>query len=246
MGDRADRRSFVLVHGGYHAAWCWSGLLPHLSGPALAVDLPGRGSHPMSPDEVTIEDSAESVVADIDAAGFDEVVLVGHSLGGVTLPAVARRLGNRLVHLVFVSCLVAPEGESVQSMTPADQREAADRRLRTGPGERTELAAEHHRDLLGNDMSEEQLADTLARVGPDSMRFFTDVVRWGEGRRPPTTYVRLRHDRAVPWENQEEMIRRLGPGVAVREIAAGHEVMITQPEALADILNPLLSEGSPS
>jgi pimeloyl-ACP methyl ester carboxylesterase len=198
----------------------------------------------MFPDEVTIEASADSAVADIDAAGFDEVVLVGHSLGGATLPAIARRLGSRVAHLVFVSCLVVSDGESVQSMLPADHRAEADRRLRTGPGERTVLTDEHHRDVLGNDMSEEQLADTLARVGSDSMRFFTDVVSWGAGPRPATTYVRLRYDRAVPWDDQEEMIRRLGPGVSVQEIAAGHEVMITQPAALADLLNPLLSESA--
>jgi pimeloyl-ACP methyl ester carboxylesterase len=140
--------------------------------------------------------------------------------------------------------LVVSDGESVQSMLPADRRAEADRRLRTGPGERTVLTDEHHRDVLGNDMSEEQLADTLARVGSDSMRFFTDVVSWGAGPRPPITYVRLRDDRAVPWEDQEEMIRRLGPEVSVEEIAAGHEVMITQPAALADLLNPLLSASA--
>ena len=39
----------VLVHGGAHGAWCWSPRLPHLDGPALAVDLPpksvGGGAH---------------------------------------------------------------------------------------------------------------------------------------------------------------------------------------------------------
>lgn len=36
----------VFVHGGAFAASCWELVLANIAGPALAVDLPGRGSHP--------------------------------------------------------------------------------------------------------------------------------------------------------------------------------------------------------
>ena len=36
----------VLVHGGGFDSRCWDPLLPHLAGPAIAVDLPGRGVTP--------------------------------------------------------------------------------------------------------------------------------------------------------------------------------------------------------
>jgi pimeloyl-ACP methyl ester carboxylesterase len=235
----------VLVHGGYHGAWCWDGVVSRLDAPTLAVDLPGRGSHPMDLDEVTIEVSADSVLADIDAAGFDRVVLVGHSLAGVTLPVVAGKLGDRVVRLVFVSCLVVPDGESVLTMNPAEQREAFDRRLRSGPGEVTTLSADHHRALLGNDLDDQQCSYVLDRVGPDSMRFFTDTVTWSaETRGIPSTYVRLLQDRAVALADQDEMIRRLGPGVTVHDIDAGHEVMITRPDDLAAIVNRIVSTAS--
>jgi pimeloyl-ACP methyl ester carboxylesterase len=233
----------VLVHGGYHGAWCWDRLLPWLDAPTLAVDLPGRGTHPMDLDDVTIEVGADSVRGDIDAAGFDRVVLVGHSLAGVSLPVIAERLGERLAHLVFVSCLVVPDGQSVLTMTPPDQREEADRRLRTGEGETTELSSDHHHGLLGNDLDEEQWSYVSDHVAPDSMRFFTDPVTWGAHvPDQPKTYVRLLQDRAVPLAQQDEMIRRLGPGVAVHDIDAGHEVMITQPRQLAAVLNPILAD----
>ena len=92
----ADPTPVVLVHGGGFAGSCWDLLLEHLDGPVLAVDLPGRGRHPAALDSVTLESAAASVVADIDAAGFDEVVLVGHSLAGCSMPAaigLARRAG---------------------------------------------------------------------------------------------------------------------------------------------------------
>jgi pimeloyl-ACP methyl ester carboxylesterase len=82
----------------------------------------------MDLDDVTIEVAADSVLDDINAAGLDHVVLVGHSLAGVSLPVIAGRLGDRVAHLVFVSCLVVlPDGESVVTMTPLDQRDRAGR-----------------------------------------------------------------------------------------------------------------------
>jgi len=72
----------VLVHGGSFAASCWDLVVEQLGGPALAVDLPGRGTHPAPLATVTIETAAASVAADVDAAGFDDIVLVGHSLAG--------------------------------------------------------------------------------------------------------------------------------------------------------------------
>jgi pimeloyl-ACP methyl ester carboxylesterase len=244
MGAAASSIGVVLVHGGYHGAWCWERLLPWLDAPSLAVDLPGRGIHPLDLDAVSIDLSADSVLSDTDAAGFDHVLLVGHSLAGATLPVIAGRLGHRVEHLVFVSCLVVPDGQSVLTMTPPGQREQFDRRLRTGPGETTELSPDHHHGLLGNDLDEEQWSYVRDRVGPDSMRFFTDPVTWGvHVPHQPRTYVRLLQDRAVPLEDQDEMIRRLGPGVTVHDVDAGHEVMITQPRPLAAIVNRILADA---
>ena len=44
--DRAAVDGVVLVHGGYHGAWCWDEVRSHLSSPSVAVDLPGRGDAP--------------------------------------------------------------------------------------------------------------------------------------------------------------------------------------------------------
>jgi len=81
----------VLVHGGGFDHRCWDLLLPHLDGPIIAVDLPGRGRHPAPMESVTLAACAQAVADDVDGAGFDEIVLVGHSLAGCSMPATLRR-----------------------------------------------------------------------------------------------------------------------------------------------------------
>ena len=66
------------------------------------------------------------MLADVDAAGYDRFVLVGHSMAGLTIPEVARRAPERVAHLVFLSCSVPPEGGSiVDILTGAASRRAS-------------------------------------------------------------------------------------------------------------------------
>src|ERR1700709_2603922 len=96
----------VLVHGGMHGSWCWDPTLPYLQGPVTAVDLPGRGRRPAELSKVTLSDCVDAVIADADAQGFDRFVLVGHSLGGVTITETAVRYPGRVAALVYVGALV--------------------------------------------------------------------------------------------------------------------------------------------
>jgi len=72
---------FVLVHGGFHAAWCWSRTIPELERlgyQAIAVDLPGHGDR--VDEESTLESRREAIVSVLQPGD----VLVGHSGGGST------------------------------------------------------------------------------------------------------------------------------------------------------------------
>jgi pimeloyl-ACP methyl ester carboxylesterase len=237
--------AFVLVHGGFHDRRCWERLIPLLERPVLAVDLPGRGTRPAKLQDVTLESCVRSVVADIEQAGLSRVVLVGHSMGGATVPVVAARIPDRIAHLVLLSTLVAPEGGSLVDGFVPETREAAIRRLGTGENVEIELSEAHHRELLCNDMNEADIAWCLARVGPDSRRLFTD--RASRADLPdslPRTYVRLRRDRSVTWAQQAHAISLL-PGLAVREIDAPHQAMVTHPREVAEILNALIAADGP-
>ncbi|MGH9032722.1 MAG: alpha/beta fold hydrolase [Acidimicrobiia bacterium] len=244
----------VLVHGGGHGSWCWEPLRAHLEAPVLAVDLPprsirgGEGRHADVPElaTLTIGDFAAAVLADVDAAGHDRFVLVGHSMGGLTISEVARRAPTRVAHLVYVSAIVPPEGLSAVEAMPVELRQP------------TRAAIDAHRDgganpvgglddtalrfMFCNDMDEDQTRFVLDNAGTEvAVALAEPAWRAGIPAELPKTYVKLLRDQSLPPELQDNLISNLeaSPGGAVEVVTldAGHDVMISRPRALAPVLN---------
>ena len=68
---------------------------------------------------MTIGDFVDSLVGDIESAGLEDIVIVGHSLGGMTLPGVVTRLGGgRVREIVFAAAFLPPEGTSIVESSP--------------------------------------------------------------------------------------------------------------------------------
>ncbi len=101
--------ALVLVHGGQHAADCWDLTVDEIHRQApeltvLAVDLPGRRGKPGDLLGARIADWVDSVVADIeDRRDLTHVVIVGHSMAGLTVPGVATKLGSSRVREMILA-----------------------------------------------------------------------------------------------------------------------------------------------
>jgi pimeloyl-ACP methyl ester carboxylesterase len=243
----------VLVHGGAHGAWCWEPLRSRLADPVLAVDLPPRSIRgapraeaPPETATIGLDDFAASVLADVDAAGHSRFVLVGHSMGGLTVCEVARRAPQRVAHLMLVSCIVPPEGGSVIDTLPAEvqamTRDAV-AAARAGGPPMAGLDEPTIRRMFCNDMDQSQTAFVLDHCGAEAASVFGErVTRRGTPATLPSTYVRLRRDQALSPADQDAQIAawRQSPGgpIEVLELDTGHDVMISAP----DLLGPLLED----
>jgi pimeloyl-ACP methyl ester carboxylesterase len=248
----------VFVHGGAHGAWCWEPLLPYLDGDALAIDLPpksiraGAGRLASLPElrTLTIDDFTRSLLEDVDAAGIARFVLVGHSMGGLTISEVARRVPDRVEHLVYVSCMVPPEGGSAIEALPEDlqdmTRQAVEEARRGGDNPIGGLDEAATRSMFCNDMDETQVRFVLDRTGTEAAVVLAErVTRAGIPPELPKTFVKLLQDQSLPPDRQDVLVDNLraspGGDVDVVTIDAGHDVMISRPKELADVLNPIAS-----
>ena len=100
---------FVLVHGGFHAAWCWSRTIPELERlghDAIAVDLPGHGDR--LSEESTLDNRRAAIVSVLQP----DDVLVGHSGGGFDATLAADAATEMVSHIVYLAAALPREGRS--------------------------------------------------------------------------------------------------------------------------------------
>jgi pimeloyl-ACP methyl ester carboxylesterase len=232
MRGEATVTTFGLVHGAYHGAWCW--------GPTV-VELERRGHHALTVDlpcENSAAGAAAYAAAAVEAftAAGDDLVVVGHSLGGLTIPLVAQaRPVQRLVYL----CAMLPRLGRTQDEVIDDEPEML-------------LPSSEGRPYTGDDGASHWRPEDAAR------RFFSDcppdIASWAAQRlrgqfwqitqevtpllawpSVPSSYVLGTADPIV----NPEWSRRVVPevlGVAPIEIDAGHSPFLSVPGTLVDAL----------
>jgi pimeloyl-ACP methyl ester carboxylesterase len=92
------------------------------------------------------------------------------------------------------------------------------------------------RALFGNDLTPGQWAEHYAGLVPEAVGIMNARLS-GYPSGMPITYVNMSEDVPVPPALAEQMAANLGPTVQRRTIDAGHTVMVSQPKALAAIIN---------
>ncbi len=239
--------TYVLVHGGGSSARFWDRLLSLLDAPALAVDLPGRASHPADLGTITVDSEVASVVGDIaDAAITGPIVLVAHSSGGLVVPGVVAALGGQVAHVVLNAALVPLEGGCGLDGMKTQHREGLAFAVKQAQATGTTITLpgappdpEAFRNAYGGDpLSDADLAymtDPLRAV-PDTVHHYFQPVHWSIAAHVAVTYVLNERDRPVSPAMQEEMITRLPHPPTVVRLATGHLPAVTEPEAFAAVL----------
>jgi pimeloyl-ACP methyl ester carboxylesterase len=232
----------VLVHGGAHAADCWDLTVDELRRqapdlPVLAIDLPGRAGKPGELAALSIGDCVDSVVADIDDAGLRDVVVCGHSMAGVIVPNVVTKLGAPRVREMILACaFVPPQGTSVLDTLGGPLGSYARRaaRARNIPVEMPRLAA---RLAFCNGMTRQQRQFLLPRICGESIRLVTGKV--DRGALPadvPLTWILTLRDHSLSARTQRKSIDVLGGVQTLIPVDTCHDLMVSEPERLAEIL----------
>jgi len=230
--------TFVLVHGAWHGGWCWSRVAPLLRAAGHDVHAPtltglGDRAHLLSP-AVGLSTHVDDVVATVDAEQLGDVVLVGHSYAGMVVAGVAAVRPDRLRLVVHLDAFVPGDGERAIDLLPEQvahhYRESVDER---GFGW---LVPPRPLDVLG--ITDPADVEWLApRLVPHPWRTYTEPLA-SAGDAVPGAFVEC-----VDWLRVFEPQRRRAEerGWPVRELACGHEAMVTHPRELADVLLELAS-----
>lgn len=235
---------FVLVHGGFHAAWCWTRAIDELRAlghDAVAVDLPGHGSR--VDEESTLANRREAVATVIESGD----VVVGHSGGGFDATLGVDSVPDMVSHVIYLAAALPREGRSyTEAMTMTN---AEDGDLDGDVGEMLsylhfdESGAMTFADFEGawkyfyHDCDEPTARWAFDRLGPE--RFGETTVApvsvpgfWAADL--PRSFIRCEQDRAMPRWLADTVTHRLG--VEPLTIDASHSPFLSRPGDLAQLL----------
>ena len=235
--------TIVFVHGGQHTGACWQPTVDAIhasprgaSVRTLCVDLPGRRSEPGDLATLTIEQCVRSVVRQVDESGADDVVLVGHSMAGITLPGVATVLGTpRVRRMIYLACSVPAQGGSILSTLKPPVSWVAGMMAKRQTVSRV-LPGPIATWMFANGMTKEQKAVVLAGLVPESASVTLEPVDRSAMPDVSTTWVVTLRDNSLKPKMQRQFIANLGNVDEVIEIDTCHNAMLSEPAKLAELL----------
>ncbi|GAB4042776.1 alpha/beta fold hydrolase [Spirosoma jeollabukense] len=120
--DPSPAHTFVLVHGAWQAPYAWQYVKSQLEQKGqkvVVVELPGHGTDKTPPATVTMDAYRDKVIAAINNQSGN-VILVGHSMGGVVVTATAEKIPARIDKLVYIGAFLPASGQSLLALALTD------------------------------------------------------------------------------------------------------------------------------
>jgi pimeloyl-ACP methyl ester carboxylesterase len=232
--------TFVLVHGAWHGAWCWNKLVPELEAlghRAVSFDLPGHGNDSTPRQTVTLDSYADRIVEVLDSLD-EQVVLLGHSMGGMAITAAAELRPEKLKALGYLTAFLPRNGESLFAIEERNPRPSVPVNLVAAPDGKTAMVnPERVTDLFYHDCNAVDIAFATAHLTPQPLELLTMPVKITEVRfgSIPRIYIECTDDRAISIELQRDMIAA-SPCAEVISLPASHSPFFSLPQELAQAL----------
>jgi pimeloyl-ACP methyl ester carboxylesterase len=230
---------FVVAHGAWSAGWAWTKMRPRLRERGHELYTPtytglGERAHLASP-SIDLDSHIQDVCAVLTMENLRDVVLIGHSYGGMVATGVADREATRIARLVYLDAFVPRDGQSVFDLHPAEVRE----RMQTAARQDGEgwLVPPNPPPP---DTPDADVAWMAPRRLPHPIKTFEQPIRLsGAVDRLPRTYIYC--TRPMPADGFRRFAQRAQSeaGWQYREIDASHNPHVTAPDALAAMLDEI-------
>lgn len=242
---------FILIHGGFHGAWCWDRVVPELEKlghEAIALDLPGHGERAAERPE-NYKGRIQPILDEL----RDGDILVGHSGGGYDICVAANYAPEKVRHMVHLAAGVPVEGKSVVEATggATEQDESGSEQatqlmddstgmlrfikpLPDGTMEWTSM--EGAKEFFYHDCDDETVAWAFSKLSPGISPFPNEKLHLSNlwKAQIPRSFILCTQDRAMPVTMSDEVVKRMG--VEPLTIDASHSPFFSRPRELAELL----------
>ena len=230
--------TFVIAHGAWSGGWSWKKITRRLRERGHEVFTPtytglGERAHLARP-EYGLETHAQDVLGVLEYEDLSDVVLLGHSYGGMVATVAADRAAPRIRRLAYLDAFVPHDGQALLDMVDAEER-AKREALIDSEGEGWRIPP----NPPSPDTSEEDLAWTLPRRVPLAASSFREPAKLsGAVEKLPRSYIYCTRSRPGDVFRQFRD-RAQREGWQVFDIDSTHSPNITAPDALSEILEKI-------
>jgi len=228
--------TFVVAHGAWSAGWAWKKVRPLLRARGHEIFTPtytgiGERAH-LAHKDIDLEAHIRDILAVLEYEDLREVILVGHSYGGMVATGVADRASERIAQLVYLDAFAPRDGQSLLDLQTEESRQRVyEGAKKEGEGWRIPP------NPAPPDTSPADLAWVNSRRRPQPLKTFEQKIKLtGAVDRLPRTYIYCKITRPGDVFRQFRDRASKEKGWTVIDIDASHSPNVTAPEALAQIL----------
>jgi pimeloyl-ACP methyl ester carboxylesterase len=229
---------FVVAHGAWSAAWAWRKIRPLLGAAGHTLVTPtytgvGERGHLASP-TIDLNTHISDVLGVLTFEDLRDVILVGHSYGGMVATGVADRARDRIEKLVYLDAFVPRDGESLYDLlAPEFRARSWQAAAEQGDGWRVPP------NPMPPDTSEADQAWAMPRRLPQPILTFQQRLKVTQAP-PPRHYIYCKKaGEGDVFRQFAERAKR--EGWPYHELDASHNPHITMPETLAALLGAIAS-----
>jgi pimeloyl-ACP methyl ester carboxylesterase len=233
--------TFLVAHGAWGAGYTWRKMHPLMAAAGHRLITPtytglGERAH-LADRSNTLETHIQDMLAVIFHEDLNDVVLIGHSYGGMVATGVADRARDKISRLVYLDAFVPRDGEALFDLVSPDARRTMLENVRAGDGWRVPP------NPIPRDTSEADEAWLAARRQPQSVRCFDMPLKLSRGELTlPRTYIYCTRKTLADTFRPFAERARTEPGWRYHEIDASHSPHVTAPNALMSLLETCAAE----